>query len=186
MAKPLPPFSCTYSPNVPELLAQLKCTIALSTYQAGKVVFLSAKGADKMIQLPRTFSNAMGIATSENKLAVACKNEVVVLANTPSMAPNYPPQPNTYDGLYLPRALYYTGQCALHDMNWQNGQLLAINTLFSCLSAIDEDYTQIGCRSNSADGITKSAFFEFKMSSIMVFNKALTESQVKLLSDRLA
>lgn len=141
MTKPLPPFSCTYSPNVPELLSQLKCTIALSTYQAGKVVFLSATGPDKMIQLPRTFNNAMGIATSENKLAVACKSEVVVLANTPSMAPNYPPKPNTYDALYLPRAQYFTGQLALHDMNWQNGQLLAINTLFSCISAVDEDYS---------------------------------------------
>ncbi len=141
MTKPLPPFSCTYSPNVPELLSQLKCTIALSTYQAGKVVFLSATGNDKMIQLPRTFSSAMGIATTKNKLAVACKSEVVVLTNTPKMAANYPPQPNTYDALYLPRAQYFTGQLALHDMNWNDGNLLAINTLFSCISAIDEDYS---------------------------------------------
>lgn len=141
MSKPLPPFSCNYSPNVPELLYQLKCTLALSTYQAGKVIFLSATEPEKMIQLPRTFDNAMGIASSKNKMAVACKNEVIVLANTASMAANYPPKPNTYDGLYLPRASYYTGQCALHDMSFQNGKLLAINTLFSCISEIDDAYS---------------------------------------------
>ncbi|NOZ48414.1 MAG: DUF4915 domain-containing protein, partial [Chlorobi bacterium] len=151
MPSPLPPFSCTYSPNIPELLSQLKCTIALSTYQAGKVVFLSALNADKMIQLPRTFSNAMGIAVYDNKLAVACKSEVVVLANTPSMAPTYPVQPKTYDALYLPRSIYFTGQLALHDMNWLDGKLVAINTLFSCISEIDEDYSfkpvwKISCR----------------------------------------
>jgi len=54
--KALSPFSCSYSPNVPELLQSLNCTIALSTYQAGKLVFLSAKNNDSLIQLPRTFN----------------------------------------------------------------------------------------------------------------------------------
>ena len=139
MAKALPPFSCTYSPNVPELLTQLSCTIAISTYQAGKVIFLSATSPEKMIQLPRTFPHAMGIAVNDDKLAVACKSEVVVMKNMPSMAANYPPQPNTYDALFLPRARYLTGHLALHDMNWQENRLMAINTLFSCIAEINEE-----------------------------------------------
>lgn len=141
MPASLPLFTSTYTPNVPELLYKLNCTIALSTYQACKVIFLSASGKDKLIQLPRTFSNAMGIAQKDDKLAIACKNEVIVLRNSPELAKHYPSKPGTYDALYLPRALYYTGQLALHDMNYSNNNLIAINTLFSCISGIDEDYS---------------------------------------------
>ncbi len=136
---PLPPFSSKFTPEVPELLYQLNCTIALSTYQAGKVVFLSASKADKLVQISRTFEGAMGIAVEKNKLAVACKNDLTILANTPAMAKSYPPKKNIYDAMYLPRITYHTGNLALHDMNWVNGKLHAINTLFSSIVTLDED-----------------------------------------------
>ncbi len=140
-ATPAAPFSCTYSPNLPELLQQLNCTLALSTFQAGKVIFLSATSADKLIQLPRSFASPMGLATDEHRLAIATKEEVLLLANASSMAPNYPVKPHTYDGLYLPRALYYTGQVDLHDMAFGQQGLLAVNTRFSCLCRMSFDYS---------------------------------------------
>lgn len=138
-----PPFSCTYSPNIPELLMQLNCTIALSTYQAGKVIFLSAVSKEGLIQLPRTFEKPMGIAVSKNKLAVATKDQVILLVNSPQLAKNYPKNPNTYDGIYMPRATYYTGHIDIHDLNWGNEGLWAVNTSFSCLILIDENYSFI-------------------------------------------
>lgn len=141
MSDPLPPFSCTFTPEVPELLNKLNCTVALSTYQAGKVIFIGAVNDEKMIQLPRNFDTAMGLAMSPDKMAVACKNDLQVLRNSPEMAPNYPPKPKTYDALFLPRATYYTGGLTLHDMAFVNGELYAINTLFSCLSKINDEYS---------------------------------------------
>ncbi|MDM8559200.1 DUF4915 domain-containing protein [Candidatus Parabeggiatoa sp. HSG14] len=76
----LSPFSCTHTPNFPDILAQLDCTLLLSTYQAGKVILLSAK-ADGLVQLPRTFKKPMGIAVNEHRLTVATQEEVIVLAN---------------------------------------------------------------------------------------------------------
>ena len=99
---PAAPFTCTYSPNLPELLQQLGCTLALSTFQAGKVIFLSAVDEHRLIQLPRSFRRPMGLATDQHRLAIATQEEVLVLANDARMAPNYPPKPKTYDGLYLP------------------------------------------------------------------------------------
>lgn len=32
--RPSEPFSCTYSPHLPELLAELDCSLAISTHQA--------------------------------------------------------------------------------------------------------------------------------------------------------
>ena len=89
----LPPFSSTYSPVIPGILNELGCTIVLSTYQACKVIFISAPDKDKLIQLPRTFDNAMGVAQDKNRLAVACKNEVIVLRNSPALARHYPAKP---------------------------------------------------------------------------------------------
>lgn len=137
----LPPFTARFSPQVPEILYNLNCTIALSTYQAGKVVFLSANSPDKLIQISRSFEGAMGLATKKNKLAVACKSEVNIMVNTPAMAKNYPPKTDTYNALYLPQATYYTGQLALHDMHWKGEELFAINTLFSSIVKINENYS---------------------------------------------
>ncbi|MCH7827500.1 MAG: TIGR03032 family protein [Bacteroidetes bacterium] len=139
MKNPLPPFSSTYSPNVPELLNTLNISLALSTYQAGKLIFLSAKNQEELIQLPRTFDNIMGIAVKDKMMAIACKNELVELLNTSELAPTYPKKPNIYDALYLPRATYYTGQLALHDMEFTDDGILAVNTLFSCLSIINNE-----------------------------------------------
>jgi uncharacterized protein (TIGR03032 family) len=83
----------------------------------------------------------MGVAVKESRLAIACKTEVIELANSPGLAQGYPSNPNTYDALYVPRATYYTGQLALHDMEFTGKGLLAVNTLFSCLSIIDNEYS---------------------------------------------
>ena len=115
MPKPSPPFSCRYSPNFPELLHKLDCTIALSTYQAGKLLFISAQNDEKVVQLPRNFRQAMAIGIDTERMAVATLNEVVVLANAPGLAPRYPKQPNIYDGFLhheqhtTPAVLMFTG-----------------------------------------------------------------------------
>lgn len=139
MEKNLAPFSCTYSPNIPELLQQLNCSLAISTYQAGKVIFISPKDRDHLVQLPRQFPKPMGIALQKNKLALATMNEVIVLSNNAELAKTYPKQPNVYDGLFLPRSTYYTGELDIHDLHWTPQGLLAVNTRFSCLSYITDD-----------------------------------------------
>ena len=141
--QPPPPFSCTYSPNIPELLQQMNVSLAISTYQAGKVILISPKNRDELIQLPRNFSKPMGIAVHGQKMAIASLSEVVILVNAPGLAKDYPRQPDTYDSFYTPRAVYYTGEVDLHDLEWGNDGLWGVNTSFSCLSIINEDYNFI-------------------------------------------
>lgn len=141
MAGPLPPFSCTFSPTAPEILHGLNATIAISTYQAGKVIFISAQDKDHLVQLPRNFEKPMGIAIQDDKLAIATSNTVLVLRNASRMARNYPKQANTYDALYLPRTLYFTGENDIHDLHWAGDKLWAVNTRFSCLATLDDQYS---------------------------------------------
>jgi len=143
MNQPAAPFSCTFSPNLPELLEKLNCTICISTYQAGKVIFISPKNSEELVQLPRTFEKAMGLAFKEDMVGIATKNEVIVLKNSPELASNYPNQPNTYDSLFIPRATYYTGQVDIHDLGWGTEGLWGVNTSFSCLCLIDHHHSFI-------------------------------------------
>ena len=137
------PFTCTYSPQVPDLLMKLGCSIAISTYQAGKIVFISAKNEKELVQLPRLFDKPMGIAEhpQKDKLALATKDEVIVFANSRNLAAHYPKSPNKYDALYMPRITYHTGPLDIHDLRFgNNDQLYAVNTLFSTIVQLDDDY----------------------------------------------
>lgn len=137
------PFSMRYSPNVPELMSRLRCTLVFSTYQAGKLIFLSALDEERLIQLPRTFHKPMGFGFTDdgNKLALATAEEVIVFANSPQLAAHYPKAPGKYDALYIPRITYNTGALDIHDLHWgSNGALFGVNTLFSCVCTFDSDY----------------------------------------------
>lgn len=134
----MPTFTCTYSPSFPELLGHLGCSLAVSAFQAGKVMLLSAKNEEELTLLPRNFAKPMGIAIQGPQMAIAGLNEVVVLANSPQLAADYPKKPNTYDALYLPRASFHTGKLDLHDLDFgENGELLGVVTAFSCIAKLD-------------------------------------------------
>jgi uncharacterized protein (TIGR03032 family) len=137
----LTPFSARYSSQVPELLNKLNCSIALSTYQAGKIVFISPHtDNERLITLPRTFNKPMGIAIKGDKMAISLKDEVVVFQNSQGLAEHYPNKQNTYDSLWLPRITYYTGQVDLHDVGFGDDGIYAINTSFSCVCKIDGEF----------------------------------------------
>lgn len=136
MAKAFPPFSCTFTVDLPDLLAALGCSVAMTTYQAGKVLLLGPHG-DTLMQLPRNFHRPMGLAVAGHRMAVATQDEVVVLENAPALATTYPNKPNHYDAFFVPRASYYTGPLDLHDLAFVGETLWAVNTIFSCLCHID-------------------------------------------------
>src|SRR5688572_6964980 len=143
ITNPIAPFSCQYTPQIPELLLKLNCSIAISTYQAGKLIFISPKDENSLIQLPRTFEKPMGVAHDEkkDKLALACKDEIIVFSNSKELAVHYPKSPDTYDALYMPRVTYHTGPLDIHDLSFgTDGNLYAVNTLFSCIIRINDDY----------------------------------------------
>ena len=140
MAESLQPFSCVHTPDLPDLLQELECTLALSTYQAGKVIFVSPQD-DGMVQIARNFQKPMGMTIKGDQLAIATHHEVVVLANSPELARAYPKQPGKYDGLFVPRTVYCSGALDLHDMAFGDKGLWAVNTRFSCLAIIDSKYS---------------------------------------------
>lgn len=139
-AKPVRPAeSIDYevSPAFVALLDQLGCSLVISNYQSSTVMTFSGLGDGRPMQMFAPFQAAMGMAIDGGRLAVAARTEVVVLTNIGKLAPSFPKFPNLFDGYFVPRVRYLTGECALHDLVFDGASLLAVNTRYSCICRID-------------------------------------------------
>lgn len=139
----LAPFTCSFSPQLPELLLKLNCSIAISTYQANKLVFISPVDENRVTQLPRDFTKPMGFEIIGDKMILATKDEVHYFENSKELAAHYPNKKNTYDSLFLPRTTFYSGQVDMHDVALGNDGIWAINTSFSCLCQVTGNFNFI-------------------------------------------
>ena len=139
MDSALPPFSFSHTPEIPELLAQLNCSLVLSTYQAGKVIVLSSDG-ERLSQSPQSFDTPMGLAIDGERLAIAAKHEVIMLSNDPRHAVSHPSEADRYDGLFVPRSTDFCGRLNIHDIAFADRGIVGVNTAFSCLFRLDAEH----------------------------------------------
>lgn len=141
--QPITPFSSSYSPQIPELLLSLNCSLVISTYQAGKLVIISPKDENSLTMLPRTFDKPMGFDVQGDRLVLACKDEVICFEDSKDLAASYPKKQNTYDSLFIPRMTFYTGHVDMHDIAFGKDSIWAINSSFSCLCQISGNHNFI-------------------------------------------
>ena len=137
----LPPFHYTHSPTLPKLLWQLGCTLVFSTYQAGKVIFIRAISPEKIEQHALDFPRPMGLAVSDQRIAVATRDEVIVLTNTSAEETQHADSGvliGAVGGTYAPERTYSSGEVDTHDLAWGRDGLWAINTLLSSMALVNE------------------------------------------------
>lgn len=129
-------FSSEHTSNFPALLQTLKISLAVSTYQAGKLIFVRERGGVLNTHF-RDFISPMGIAYEEGMLAVGTKHEVWKLRNFHQLGSKIEPNIQ-HDAVFLPAAVHVTGDIRIHEIAWgKNGELWAVNTRFSCLCTFD-------------------------------------------------
>lgn len=134
-------IECSISSSFAEWMSQAGGTLAITTYQAGKVAFIGWDG-QQVTLLMRDFDKPLGLATQPGRMALATRHEVVLFANAPLLAPDYlEDQRGRYDALYLPRAAYFTGDLNIHDLAYGEDGLWIVNTRFCCLSALSKDFS---------------------------------------------
>ncbi|MBW4577301.1 MAG: TIGR03032 family protein [Aphanothece sp. CMT-3BRIN-NPC111] len=138
-------IECNTSGAFESWIAQIGGSLAVSTYQAGKVALIGWDGQQVSLVL-RQFQKPMGMAVQGQRLAIATQHEVLLLANSPLLAADYlPEQPGRYDALYLPRVAYYTGDLNIHDMAFGSDRLWMVNSRFSCLASTSKDFSFVPC-----------------------------------------
>ena len=134
-------ITCSAAPAFVEWLAGAGGSLAVSTYQAGKVAMLGFDGR-RVTLLMRHFDKPLGLAADGGRLALATRNDLWLFANAPPLAHDYlEDQPGRYDALFLPRATYHTGDLHTHDLALSDGELWLVNTRFSCLARVSYDYS---------------------------------------------
>lgn len=130
-----------YSNNLPFILQQAGCSILISTYQAGKLIFVSSVNGETLTMYAKNFRRPMGIAFDSNnsKLAVASNYSLDVFSANGPLSFNYPDRQGHYDKLFIPQSRYYTGFVDTHEIAFGNEGIWTINTKFSALTLMSDD-----------------------------------------------
>lgn len=134
-------IECSASDAFQAWLSQASGSLAITTYQAGKLALVGWNGQQVTVLL-RQFPKPMGLAVQGDRLALATNHEVCIFANAPLLAYEYlENQLGRYDTLYLPRVAYFTGDLNIHDLAFGSDSLWLVNTRFSCLAALSKDFS---------------------------------------------
>ncbi|HVT90056.1 MAG TPA: TIGR03032 family protein [Tepidisphaeraceae bacterium] len=133
-------INCSISDSFAQWMSRAGGSLVVTTYQAGKVAMIGWDGRQVTL-LMRQFEKPMGMAISGKRLALATRNDIVLLANANLLARDYmEQQPGRYDALYLPRVSYHTGDLNIHDLAFGNDGLWVVNTRFCCLSRLSDEF----------------------------------------------
>jgi uncharacterized protein (TIGR03032 family) len=135
-ADALPPLRSVHTESFPLLLAELQASIALTTYQAGKLVFLRPQDG-KLNTHFREFEAPMGLAANNQILSIGTPGQISHFRNMPAVARKREPI-GQVDACYMPRDSHTTGDILVHEMAYgEKDELWVVNTRFSCLCTID-------------------------------------------------
>lgn len=128
-----------HSPQFVPILQELGISLVVSTYQAGKLVTLGTHDSQLAISL-HNFDQAMGVAVHPRRIAVGTRGAVWILQNVSQLAPQLEPA-GRYDACYLTRQSVVTGDIQGHEMAWIGDELWIVNTLFSCLCTVNNEFS---------------------------------------------
>lgn len=119
-------------------LAEQNVSLAVTTYQLGKLFVVGRKAGEQFSVFERTFSRSMGLWADGSTLWMGSAYQLWRLEN--ALKPGH--LHNGYDALYVPRAGYTTGDIDMHDVAVEHGgRVVFVNTLFSCLATLSPRFS---------------------------------------------
>jgi len=133
-----PQLEITNSRQFPAWLAEQQLSLALTTYQIGKLFLIGLKSEGELSIFERSFNRCMGLCATANGLYLSSLYQVWRFENVFSAGEVQ----DGYDRLYVPQVGYTTGDLDIHDLAIDaSGQLIFVNTLFGCLATLSETHS---------------------------------------------
>jgi len=128
----------TSSRQFPAWLAEMRLSLAFTTYQAGKLFLLGQHSDGRMSVNERTFNRCMGLCGDGQTLWMSSLHQLWRFENALAAGELY----NGADRLYIPRIGYTTGDLDIHDIVVEaSGRVVFVNTKFNCLATFSERFS---------------------------------------------
>jgi uncharacterized protein (TIGR03032 family) len=116
-------------------LKEAKVSLAMTTYQAGKVFLLGLQPDGRLSVFERTFERPMGIGVGAGRFWMSSIHQLWRFENFLNKAETR----DGYDALYVPVTGHTTGDIDIHDIHEDaNGQPIFVATRFNCLATLAE------------------------------------------------
>lgn len=137
--KPLA-FALTTSRGFGSWLFSVGASLAFTTYQAGKIIFLGLKPDGSLSIFERSFQRAMGLGASEDGQTLLLATQMQLFRFDNVLGKDE--RQDDYDAVYAPHACWITGDLDIHDIGMDGkGRPVFANTLFNCLSAASDGHS---------------------------------------------
>lgn len=132
-----PKLEITTSRLFQSWLGEIQSSIALTTYQAGKLFWLGTQENGRLSVFERTLERVMGLAVNEDDLYVSTLYQLWRFRNVLGRGEQY----NGFDRVFMPRESRVTGDIDIHDISVdKDDRLLFVSTLFNCVATTDRDH----------------------------------------------
>jgi uncharacterized protein (TIGR03032 family) len=119
-------------------LAERDLSLALTTYQIGKLFLLGRHPDGGLSVFERSFNRCMGMCAAEGGFYMSSLCQVWRFVDMLRKGETQ----DGYDSLYVPQVGYTTGDLDIHDMAVDgSGRLLFVNTLFGCVATLSETHS---------------------------------------------
>ncbi|MCF4970142.1 TIGR03032 family protein [Nostoc sp. CMAA1605] len=134
----LPKLEINCSQDLESWLQTQGISLAFTTYQTNRLFFIGCNQQGKIAAHERLFDKPMGMYAVNNSIYVSTRYQIWRFENLLSPEETY----QQSDCLYIPRTAYTTGDLNVHDVVLDDaGNLVFVNTDFSCLATISHDYS---------------------------------------------
>jgi uncharacterized protein (TIGR03032 family) len=130
-----PPYKFEASEGFAAWLHAGGVSLAITTYQIGKLFLVGAPAPDRLSVTERTFERCLGVAASNQTLTLAGLNAIYRFHSVVPAGQSL----EGHDAVFVPQVAWYTGDVFSHDVGvLPSSRPIFINTLFSCLATVDE------------------------------------------------
>jgi len=123
------------SRQFPAFLAEQRASLAVTTYQAGKLFLLGLQPDGRLSVFERTLERCMGLHAAPATLHVATLQQLWKFTNVLPAGQDW----HGHDALFAPRMSWVTGDLDVHDVALgADGRPVFANTLFSCVATVSD------------------------------------------------
>lgn len=151
------PLRSVHTNTFAKILDQLGLSLAVTTYQAGKLVLLrpEPRQPEPVVNTHfRNFRKPMGFAWEHGRFAIGTASEIWEFHDIPAIGPKleHSEISKICDAVFIPRVCHMTADVQIHEMAWvppgksaksssRVSELWFVNTRFSCLATRSDQYS---------------------------------------------